>query len=52
MGSRGIAVRVGRFQVIGLVGETGAAIGYHLHFEVRVNAVPVQPLDWLPECFC
>lgn len=39
-------------QVIGLVGETGAAIGYHLHFEVRVDGVPVQPLNWLPKCFC
>jgi len=39
-------------QVIGRVGETGAATGYHLHFEVRVDGKPVQPVSWLPACFC
>jgi murein DD-endopeptidase MepM/ murein hydrolase activator NlpD len=51
-----ILVHVGQHvsvgQVIGRVGETGAATGYHLHFEVRINGKPVQPLNWLPKCFC
>ena len=38
---------VERGAVIGLVGATGAATGPHLHFEVRVRNVPVQPLQWL-----
>jgi murein DD-endopeptidase MepM/ murein hydrolase activator NlpD len=34
-------------QVIGLVGETGLATGPHVHFQVDVDGVPVDPVSWL-----
>jgi len=38
-------------QTIGIVGKTGRVSGPHLHWEVWVNGVPVEPLDWLARVF-
>jgi murein DD-endopeptidase MepM/ murein hydrolase activator NlpD len=38
---------VGQGQVIGYVGCTGHCFGPHLHFEVRINGTPVDPLGYL-----
>jgi murein DD-endopeptidase MepM/ murein hydrolase activator NlpD len=39
-------------QVIGRVGTTGASTGNHLHFEVRLDGTPTDPVPWLPGCLC
>jgi murein DD-endopeptidase MepM/ murein hydrolase activator NlpD len=47
----GFAVATGqhvrRGDVIGYVGESGRSTGPHLHYEVRINDVPVNPYKYL-----
>jgi murein DD-endopeptidase MepM/ murein hydrolase activator NlpD len=38
--------KVRRYDVIGLVGNTGKSTGPHLHYEVRLNNKPVDPRNY------
>ena len=35
-------------QVVGAVGCTGSCTGDHLHFEIRIDGTPLDPLPYLP----
>ena len=48
-------IQVGNFikrgNPVGTLGQTGYASGYHLHWELRVNNMAVDPMQWIKSTF-
>jgi len=38
--------RIKQGSPVGTIGKTGFASGYHLHWEMRIHNIPVDPLQW------
>lgn len=32
---------------VGTIGKSGYATGYHVHWETRINNIPIDPLQWI-----
>lgn len=43
--------KVAKGNPIGTIGKTGYATGYHLHWEMRVNNIQVDPMQWTKPVF-
>jgi murein DD-endopeptidase MepM/ murein hydrolase activator NlpD len=48
-------VEVGDFvqpgDLLGIIGDTGRSLGPHLHFEIDISGIPVNPETWLNQVF-
>jgi len=42
-----VGQKVAQGNPLGTIGKTGFATGYHLHWEMRINNTPVDPLQWV-----
>jgi murein DD-endopeptidase MepM/ murein hydrolase activator NlpD len=43
--------KVAKGRPLGYLGKTGYASGYHLHWEMRINNIPVDPMQWTNSTF-
>ncbi len=50
-GKVGVGKQIKKNTVLGYIGKTGYAFGHHLHWEIRINGIPVDPMEWLEKTF-
>lgn len=43
--------KIKRGNPVGTIGKTGFATGYHLHWEMRINNIPTDPMQWTKTSF-
>lgn len=46
-----LGAKIKRGNPIGTLGKTGYASGYHLHWEMRINNIAVDPMQWTNQNF-
>ena len=46
-----VGQKIAQGNPIGTIGKTGYATGYHLHWEMRINNAPVDPIQWTKQNF-
>ena len=46
-----VGTKVAKGNPLGTIGKTGYATGYHLHWEMRINNIPVDPMQWTKQNF-
>ncbi len=46
-----VGQKVAKGNPIGTIGKTGYATGYHLHWEMRINNIAVDPMQWTKQIF-
>lgn len=46
-----VGQKIAKGNPVGTLGKTGYASGYHLHWEMRVNNVAVDPMQWTKPIF-
>jgi hypothetical protein len=46
-----VGQKIAQGNPVGRLGKTGYATGYHLHWEMRINNIPVDPMQWTQATF-
>jgi len=50
-GKHMVGDRIKQGSPVGTIGKTGFASGYHLHWEMRIQNIPVDPMQWTKHDF-